>query len=164
MCGRFELSPDLRQTDLHVVEPHLGQKVVDQAKGEEPEEHQAPYALARPAASCPGIDGRLAATHRDLAPQRAGDVASDRGPTEEHDDGSGPGEADGSITAARCSLATSFVVILTVLTAPVAPAMTAATLTSMNALDDKVALEDGDTVSFRVIEDRDDHVRDDVQL
>ncbi len=36
--------------------------------------------------------------------------------------------------------------------------MTAATLTSMSALDDKVALEDGDTVSFRVIEDRDDPV------
>ncbi len=46
-------------------------------------------------------------------------------------------------------------------TAPAPPAtvpMTAATLTSMNALDDKVAIEDGDTISFRVIEDRDEPV------
>ena len=42
-------------------------------------------------------------------------------------------------------------------TAPVAP-VTAASLTSMEALDDKVGLEAGDTVSFRVIEDRDDPV------
>lgn len=37
-------------------------------------------------------------------------------------------------------------------------ALTAAKLTSMDALDDKVPLRDGDTVSFRVIEDRDDPV------
>jgi polysaccharide export outer membrane protein len=36
---------------------------------------------------------------------------------------------------------------------------TAATLTSMESLDDKTKLEDGDTVSFRVIEDRDDPVQ-----
>jgi polysaccharide export outer membrane protein len=44
--------------------------------------------------------------------------------------------------------------------APVAPAIpvTAATLSSMSALDDKVALEAGDSISFRVIEDRDDAV------
>jgi protein involved in polysaccharide export with SLBB domain len=36
--------------------------------------------------------------------------------------------------------------------------VTAATLSSMTALDDKVALEAGDTISFRVIEDRDDAV------
>ncbi len=40
---------------------------------------------------------------------------------------------------------------------PVAP-VTAATLSSMEALDDKVGLEAGDTISFRVIEDRDDPV------
>jgi len=39
----------------------------------------------------------------------------------------------------------------------VAP-VTAATLSSMEALDDKVGLEAGDTISFRVIEDRDDPV------
>ena len=38
--------------------------------------------------------------------------------------------------------------------APVSP-VTAATLTSMAALDDKINLEVGDTISFRVIEDRD---------
>jgi protein involved in polysaccharide export with SLBB domain len=36
--------------------------------------------------------------------------------------------------------------------------MTAATLSSMSALDDTTPLEDGDTISFRVIEDRDDPV------
>jgi len=41
---------------------------------------------------------------------------------------------------------------------PAAPPVTAATLSSMAALDDKVALEAGDTISFRVIEDRDDAV------
>jgi protein involved in polysaccharide export with SLBB domain len=40
-----------------------------------------------------------------------------------------------------------------------APALTAATLNSMEALDDKTPLQDGDTVSFRVIEDRDDAVQ-----
>ncbi len=42
-------------------------------------------------------------------------------------------------------------------TAPAIPAppLTAATLSSMSALDDKVPLEAGDTISFRVIEDRD---------
>ena len=37
--------------------------------------------------------------------------------------------------------------------------ITAATLTSMAALDDKVPLEPGDTISFRVIEDRDDAIQ-----
>jgi protein involved in polysaccharide export with SLBB domain len=41
--------------------------------------------------------------------------------------------------------------------APVVP-VTAASLSSMSALDDKVALAAGDTISFRVIEDRDDPV------
>ncbi len=40
-----------------------------------------------------------------------------------------------------------------------APALTASTLTTMDALDNKTALADGDTVSFRVIEDRDDAVQ-----
>jgi protein involved in polysaccharide export with SLBB domain len=40
-----------------------------------------------------------------------------------------------------------------------APAITAGSITSMEALDDKTALEDGDTISFRVIEDRDDPVQ-----
>ncbi|HEX4139104.1 MAG TPA: polysaccharide biosynthesis/export family protein [Candidatus Methylacidiphilales bacterium] len=40
-----------------------------------------------------------------------------------------------------------------------APALTAATLNSMEALDNKTALADGDTISFRVIEDRDDPVQ-----
>jgi protein involved in polysaccharide export with SLBB domain len=40
-----------------------------------------------------------------------------------------------------------------------APALTAGTLTSMEALDNKTALQDGDTISFRVIEDRDDPVQ-----
>lgn len=40
--------------------------------------------------------------------------------------------------------------------APVPPApITASTLTSMTALDDKVLLEAGDSISFRVIEDKD---------
>lgn len=43
-------------------------------------------------------------------------------------------------------------------TSAVTPQVTAATLTSMSALDDTVALEAGDTISFRVIEDRDDPV------
>jgi protein involved in polysaccharide export with SLBB domain len=38
---------------------------------------------------------------------------------------------------------------------PASPPTTAATLSSMTALDDKVPLEAGDTISFRVIEDRD---------
>ena len=42
--------------------------------------------------------------------------------------------------------------------APSAPPVTAATLTSMTALDDKARLEAGDTISFRVIEDRDQAV------
>jgi protein involved in polysaccharide export with SLBB domain len=41
---------------------------------------------------------------------------------------------------------------------PTAPTVTAATLSSMSALDDKTTLEEGDTISFRVIEDRDDAV------
>lgn len=36
--------------------------------------------------------------------------------------------------------------------------LTAATLTSMEALDDKAVMRDGDTISFRVIEDRDEPV------
>jgi len=40
-----------------------------------------------------------------------------------------------------------------------APALTAANLNSMDALDDKTALQDGDTISFRVIEDRDEAVQ-----
>jgi polysaccharide export outer membrane protein len=43
--------------------------------------------------------------------------------------------------------------------APASPRVTAATLTSMSALDDKVSLEPGDTISFRVIEDRDKAVQ-----
>ena len=39
-----------------------------------------------------------------------------------------------------------------------APPVTAATLTSMAALDDKAKLEAGDTISFRIIEDRDEAV------
>ncbi len=39
--------------------------------------------------------------------------------------------------------------------APAASPVTAATLTSMASLDDKILLEPGDTISFRVIEDRD---------
>ena len=39
------------------------------------------------------------------------------------------------------------------------PALTAGTLTTMEALDNKTVLQDGDTVSFRVIEDRDDPVQ-----
>jgi len=39
--------------------------------------------------------------------------------------------------------------------APPASPVTAATLTSMAALDDKITIEPGDTISFRVIEDRD---------
>jgi len=42
-------------------------------------------------------------------------------------------------------------------TSPASP-VTAATLTSMAALDDKTLLEAGDTISFRVIEDRDQAV------
>jgi len=42
---------------------------------------------------------------------------------------------------------------------PAAPALSAATLNSMEALDDKTPLQDGDTISFRVIEDRDDPVQ-----
>jgi protein involved in polysaccharide export with SLBB domain len=42
--------------------------------------------------------------------------------------------------------------------APPRPPITAATLSSMAALDDKVALEAGDSISFRVIEDRDEAV------
>lgn len=38
---------------------------------------------------------------------------------------------------------------------PPASPVTAATLTSMASLDDKILLEPGDTISFRVIEDRD---------
>jgi polysaccharide export outer membrane protein len=41
---------------------------------------------------------------------------------------------------------------------PVTP-VTAATLTSMAALDDKIPLEEGDTISFRVIEDRDQAIQ-----
>jgi protein involved in polysaccharide export with SLBB domain len=40
-----------------------------------------------------------------------------------------------------------------------APALSAATLNSMEALDDKTPLQDGDSVSFRVIEDRDEAVQ-----
>ena len=36
--------------------------------------------------------------------------------------------------------------------------VSAATLSSMEALDDKIPLQEGDTISFRVIEDRDDAV------
>jgi len=43
-------------------------------------------------------------------------------------------------------------------TTPAAPSVSASTLTSMDVLDDKVALKAGDTISFRVIEDRDDAV------
>ena len=39
------------------------------------------------------------------------------------------------------------------------PALTAGTLTTMESLDNKTVLQDGDTVSFRVIEDRDDPVQ-----
>jgi polysaccharide export outer membrane protein len=39
-----------------------------------------------------------------------------------------------------------------------APAMAASTLSTMESLDDKTPLQDGDTVSFRVIEDRDDAI------
>jgi len=39
------------------------------------------------------------------------------------------------------------------------PALTAGTITSMSALDNKTALQDGDTISFRVIEDRDQPVQ-----
>jgi len=39
------------------------------------------------------------------------------------------------------------------------PTATAATLNSMEALDDKTLLQDGDTISFRVIEDRDEAVQ-----
>jgi len=42
--------------------------------------------------------------------------------------------------------------------APFATPITAATLSSMAALDDKVSLEAGDSISFRVIEDRDQAV------
>jgi polysaccharide export outer membrane protein len=41
---------------------------------------------------------------------------------------------------------------------PTAPSVSAETISSMTALDDKVALEAGDTISFRVIEDRDDAI------
>jgi polysaccharide export outer membrane protein len=40
-----------------------------------------------------------------------------------------------------------------------APALTASTLTTMESLDNKTTLQDGDNVSFRVIEDRDDAVQ-----
>jgi polysaccharide export outer membrane protein len=42
---------------------------------------------------------------------------------------------------------------------PPRPPATAATLNSMEALDDKTPLQDGDTISFRVIEDRDEAVQ-----
>jgi len=40
-----------------------------------------------------------------------------------------------------------------------APALTAGSLNTMEALDNKTTLQDGDTLSFRVIEDRDDPVQ-----
>jgi protein involved in polysaccharide export with SLBB domain len=40
-----------------------------------------------------------------------------------------------------------------------APALTAGSLNSMEVLDNKTTLQDGDTLSFRVIEDRDDPVQ-----
>jgi protein involved in polysaccharide export with SLBB domain len=42
---------------------------------------------------------------------------------------------------------------------PTAPAITAGSINTMEALDDKIPLQDGDTVSIRVIEDRDDPVQ-----
>jgi len=39
------------------------------------------------------------------------------------------------------------------------PALTAGSLNSIEALDNKTTLQDGDTISFRVIEDRDDPVQ-----
>lgn len=44
-------------------------------------------------------------------------------------------------------------------TSPATPAATAETLTSMEALDDQTKLGKGDTISFRVIEDRDKAVQ-----
>jgi protein involved in polysaccharide export with SLBB domain len=69
-----------------------------------------------------------------------------------------PNPDDSASSAERKSIDSPDAALTNATPNPVAPTVTAATLSSMAALDDKVALEAGDTVSFRVIEDRDQAV------